>query len=181
MVANWELALFIAGVILIILEIFVTPGFGVLGILGILAVVAGLAFAMIDTGLLRHIPTGELSVGVLLVPFMTVIISTSAALMLCVWLGNRFLKGDSRLRGKLVLVDDLLPEHGFVSRDTGRGLEGRRAVTSTRLNPSGKVLIDGRFCEAAGDNATFIEKGTTVVIVRDEGGVLYCRIDNSGE
>ena len=59
--AHWELLLFLTGIVLIILEIFVTPGFGVLGILGIVAMITGLAFALIDTALLRYVPTGGAS------------------------------------------------------------------------------------------------------------------------
>ena len=61
-------AAFLTASYLIILEIFVTPGFGVLGILGIVAMITGLAFALIDTALLRYVPTGELPVSVVLGP-----------------------------------------------------------------------------------------------------------------
>src|SRR5690606_7276184 len=43
---HWEMALFVLGIILIALEIFVIPGFGVPGILGIIFLVCGLAFSM---------------------------------------------------------------------------------------------------------------------------------------
>ncbi len=176
LLANWELIAFIAGIILIIIEIFVTPGFGVLGITGIIAVITGLAFALIDTGVLRHIPTGELPAGIILRPFMTVIIATATAFILCVGLGNRFLKGRSRLRNKLVLVSDMAAEEGYVSHKPLRALVGLDAVTSTALRPAGKILVDGKYYEAASDNGIFIEKNTTVTITRDEGGILYCRV-----
>lgn len=174
--ANWELIVFILGIILIIVEIFVTPGFGFIGIAGIVAVIAGLTFALIDTSLLKHIPTGELSVGIILEPLGVVIISISVAAGLSIWLSNKFLKGRSHLRNKIVLVSDMLPEEGYVSHKLDKGLIGREAVTATTLRPSGKVLIDGKYYEAAGDNAVFVEKGVAVVVVREENGVLYCRI-----
>jgi membrane-bound serine protease (ClpP class) len=46
--ASWEIILFAIGVILIILEIFVIPGFGVAGISGIGLVIFGLTMSMID-------------------------------------------------------------------------------------------------------------------------------------
>lgn len=176
LVANWELIVFILGLLLIILEIFVTPGFGALGIIGIIAVIAGLAFALIDTSLLKYIPTGELSVSIVLEPFLIVIISVAVALTLSIWLGNKFLKGRSALRERVVLTSDMTPELGYVGRESDPELVGREAVTSTALRPSGKVVIDGRHYEAAGDNAAFIDKGVQVTVVRDEGGVLYCRV-----
>ena len=173
--AHWELLLFLAGIVLIVLELFVTPGFGVLGILGIVAVVTGLTFALIDTSLLHYIPTGELPASIVLGPFLTVIIATGAGLLLSIWLGNRFLRGKSALRRRIVLVSDMKPTDGYVSVAAERGLVGMEAIASTPLRPAGKVVIAGRHYEAAGDNAAFIDKGTRVVVVRDENGVLYCR------
>ena len=52
---NWEPILFVVGLLLIAVEIFVLPGFGIAGIAGIVAVVTGLAFAAIDNDVLRHV------------------------------------------------------------------------------------------------------------------------------
>ena len=175
--AHWELILFIAGIILILLEIFVTPGFGVLGIAGILAVILGLTFAMIDTGLLKHIPTGELSIGYFLRPVGLVLLSVTAALILSIWLGKRLLTRQSAVRNRLVLTSSMNAEEGFVSHTPERDLVGRTGVTSTALRPAGKVVIDNRIYEAAGANGQFVEKGVEIVVVNDEGGVLYCRKD----
>ena len=175
LVAHWELALFIVGIILIILEIFITPGFGVLGISGIIAVVCGLAFALIDSSVLKHVPSGVMPVSVIVRPFLIVIIASGVGLILSIWLGNRFLKGRSRLRNRIVLESDMTPEDGYVSVAADRGLVGQQGVTTTPLRPSGKIMIDGKYYEAAGDNASFIEKGMTVMVLRDESGVLYCR------
>lgn len=176
--ANWELILFIAGVILIILEIFVTPGFGVLGVSGIIAVVLGLAFAMIDTDLLKYIPSGEVSVGIIVRPVALVIISVTAAFILSIILGRKFLTGDSAMQRKVVLTSAMTAGEGYVSHAKDRGLVGKHGTTSTALRPSGKVVIDGKIYEASGANGLFIEKGEEVTVVRDEGGILYCRTDN---
>lgn len=175
LIAHWELIVFVVGLILILIEIFVTPGFGVLGILGIVAVLVGLIFALIDTSLLRYIPTGELPISIVVRPIMIVLIAVALGTVLSIWLGNKFLKGRSRLRNKLVLATDMTAEEGYVARTADRGLVGREAVTFIPLRPTGKVTIDGQIYEAAGENATFIEKGIAVIVVRDEGGVLYCR------
>ena len=121
--AHWELLLFLTGIVLIILEIFVTPGFGVLGILGIVAMITGLAFALIDTALLRYVPTGELPVSVVLGPFLIVIISAGVGLLLSIWFGNRFLRGKSGLRRRVVLVSDMKPADGYVSVAADRGAD----------------------------------------------------------
>ena len=175
LLANWELALFILGVVLVILEIFVTPGFGVFGILGIIAIVAGLTFAMIDTDLLKYIPSGEIGAGYVLRPVALVIISVTAAIILSIWLGKRLLTTDSIFSNSVVLKSNMDAEEGYVSHLSNWDLKGAEGVASTPLRPSGKIVIDDRFYEAAGENGQFIEKGDRVMVVRDEGGVLYCK------
>ncbi|MEJ1729874.1 hypothetical protein SMA90_26435, partial [Escherichia coli] len=48
LIQYWEIAVMMVGVVLLGLEIFVTPGFGVLGILGIVAMATGLTLSMVD-------------------------------------------------------------------------------------------------------------------------------------
>lgn len=172
-VAHWELILFLAGIVLLILEIFVTPGFGVLGITGIIAMVLGLAFAAIDTDLLKYIPSGQISVGYILKPVATAIVSIALSLILSIWLGRRFLTGHSLLRERVVLTSSIGEE--YVSRESDRQLVGRHGVVTAVLRPSGKIKIGETYYEAAAENGFFIPKGTEVEVVRDEGGVLYCR------
>ncbi len=172
---HWELALFIIGIVLVIVEIFVTPGFGVLGIAGIAAIVAGLVFAVIDSDMLRHIPTGEVSAMYVLRPLSLVIINVTVSLVLCLWLGRRFLRGHSALRERIVLTQEMDAGQGYVSRAVERGLVGTTATVAAVMRPTGKVTIDGVYYEAASEDGLFIDKGSEVIVVRDEGGVLYCR------
>ena len=90
--ANWELLLFILGIVLVMVEIFVTPGFGVPGIAGIAAIVVGLTFALMDTDLLRFVWRGELDAGVVLMPLCTVVVSVTVGLVASMWLGKRSLR-----------------------------------------------------------------------------------------
>lgn len=175
LLANWELIVFLVGVVLIILEIFVTPGFGVLGITGIVATIVGLAFAAIDTELFKSVPTGEVSLGFILRPLLFVVMAVAAGLGVSFWLGKRFLTGESELRKRVVLTSSMEAEEGYVSHVQLDGLAGREGVAATQLRPSGKVLIDGSYYEAAGLNGQFIDKGAEIVVVRIQGGVLYCR------
>ena len=47
--ANWEIAIFFVGVILVAIEIFAIPGFGIAGISGIFLIVTGLTLSMVGT------------------------------------------------------------------------------------------------------------------------------------
>lgn len=169
----WEIIIFSIGIALILTEIFATPGFGVLGILGIICTVLGLMFALIDNDLLKHIPSGAVSAGVVLRPFGLVIISLTAGFIAALWLGRRFLTGRSRLAGKVVLSTEI--GETYVSHVAPEDdMAGKEGVTVVPLRPSGKVEIGGRRWEAAADNGLFIEKDRPIVIVRREGGILYC-------
>jgi len=46
--ANWEVIIFIAGIVLVLVEIFAIPGFGVAGISGIILLISGLALSLVD-------------------------------------------------------------------------------------------------------------------------------------
>ncbi len=173
MLNYWEIILFVAGIVLILIEIFATPGFGVLGILGIICTVLGLVFALIDNDLLRHIPSGAVSIGVILKPLGLVVISLSVGFMAAIWLGRKFLVGRSRLQGRVVLnaeIGETYVSHVAVEED----MTGREGVTVVALRPAGRVEIDGRRWEAAADNGLFIDKDKPVVVTRREGGILYC-------
>lgn len=53
-VQNWEIILFIVGVILLFVEVFLLPGFGVAGVSGLVLIIVTLAFAMIDNDILLN-------------------------------------------------------------------------------------------------------------------------------
>lgn len=172
---NWELILFIIGLALLAVEIFVLPGFGIAGVAGIIAVVTGLSFAAIDNDLLRHLSTGELTLAWLLRPVLVVIIAASAALVGGIVLGRRFLTGRSPLQKKVVLTAEMKPEEGYVSHpQIEPELVGRTALVMAVLRPSGRVIVDGRYYDAAAEDGLFVARGRTVTVTRIEGGVLYC-------
>lgn len=171
--ANWELLLFIAGIVLVMVEIFVTPGFGVPGIAGIAAIVTGLTFALVDTDSLRFVWRGELDAGFVLRPLGTVVVSVTAGIIASMWLGKRFLTGRSELRERVVLTTEMTPDEGFVSHAAGCELCGAEGITTIPLRPGGKVSVGGVTYEAASADANFVDRGVRVVVRRAEGGVLY--------
>lgn len=172
---NWELILFIIGLGLLAVEIFVLPGFGIAGVAGIVAVILGLSFAAIDNDLLRHLPTGEITVGWILQPILVVIIATTAALIGGLLLSKRFLTGTTPLQRKVVLTAEMAPEQGYVSHpQVASELIGKTAEVAAVLRPSGRVIIDGIYYDAIAEEGQFIPRGKQVIITRFEGGVVYC-------
>lgn len=172
---NWELILFTIGLGLLAVEIFVLPGFGIAGVAGIVAVILGLSFAAIDNDLLRHLPTGEITVGWILQPILVVIIATTAALIGGLLLSKRFLTGTTPLQRKVVLTAEMAPEQGYVSHpQVASVLIGKTAEVAAVLRPSGRVIIDGIYYDAIAEEGQFIPRGKQVIITRFEGGVVYC-------
>jgi len=167
---NWEIIIFIIGIILILVEIFVLPGFGIAGVSGIVLVVTGLSFAMIDNKLFYY--KGEFDFIVLIKPLSIVLLSSFLALISSIYLAGKFFKSTS-LPG-ISLTTTLQDYDGFVGVDNNlNSYKGRTALVCTHMRPSGKVEIDGKWFEATMENG-IANKGDNVVVTRDEGGRLYC-------
>jgi membrane-bound serine protease (ClpP class) len=136
--------------------------------------VLGLTFALIDMDLARHIPSGAVSVGVILRPLALVVISLTVGFLLALWLGKRLLVGRSRLQNKLVLNTEMVSGEGFVSHSLEADLVGKEGTTATELRPSGKVEVEGVRYQASADNGLYIDKNRSVTVTRNEGGIIYC-------
>ena len=166
---NWEVALFIVGLILLLLEIFVIPGFGVAGILGILAVVCGLAFSMMPNEQFNFAPVQSDDI---ITAFIIVVVSTIGAVILCVIFGKSVLK--SRAFQRLVLADEQRSGMGYVSSVQNPDMIHKEGITKTALRPSGKVEIEGKWYDAIALDG-FIEKDTAIYVEKHENYNLFVR------
>ena len=173
LVSYWEILLFVVGLVLIGVEIFVLPGFGVCGILGIIAVVLSLAFAMVDNAELFHWD-GSLNLQPILRPIGIVIISASAAIFGSVLLVRKLF--GTRSFDHIALRQELKADEGFTGVASGlESLVGEKVTVFTDLRPSGKVkAADGRIFEATLKFGGFAEKGTSLTVISAEQGRLYC-------
>ncbi|MDR2121393.1 MAG: nodulation protein NfeD [Tannerella sp.] len=161
---NWEILLFVLGVGLVAVEIFVIPGFGVTGICGIMLAVAGFFLSLIrniafDFSGVRLFDTGR-AVAIVVSGIML----GSLAML---WLSDRI--GKKGVLNRMALAADL---EGAVSTPVPEGLEGKEGVADTVLRPSGKVLIDGRLYDGISESG-FIERGTAVRVTRFESAQVY--------
>lgn len=173
LVSYWEILLFVTGLILIGVEIFVLPGFGVCGVTGIIAVVVSLAFAMVDNADLFHWD-GSLNLQPVIMPLGIVILSASAAIFGSVWLVRKLYP--TRTFDHVALRQSLTAEEGFTGVVSGlEGLVGEPVVVFTDMRPSGKVkTTDGRILEAVLKFGGYAEKGETLKVLSAEQGRLYC-------
>lgn len=173
LVSYWEILLFVVGLVLIGVEIFVLPGFGVCGITGILAVVVSLAFAMVDNAELFHWD-GTINLQPIVMPLGIVVISAAVAVFGSVWLVKKLYT--TRSFDHIALRQELKADEGFTGVVSGlQTLVGEHVTVFTDMRPSGKVMTsDGRIFEATLKFGGFASKGETLEVVSAEQGRLYC-------
>lgn len=166
--SNWEILAFIIGVILLLLEIFVIPGFGVAGVSGIVLIVGALVFAGIDKVSFHFL--GDFVQAIIQSLFL-VVSSSLIALGLSMWLGAKLL-GSRRLPFALHAVQR--PEDGFVGVDmTIQERVGFSGVAATDLRPAGKVMLEDGIYDAVSLLGNYISKNTPVMVKKYQSGQVY--------
>jgi membrane-bound serine protease (ClpP class) len=157
----WEILLFALGVILLIVEIFVIPGFGVPGILGFLLVVFSLGASLIGNVGLSFPEQSEVTRAT-----WTMAITLSASFGAIALLARAM--PERRAFGLLVLNDKLTETDASSDEDEYKLLLGQEGVAKSPLRPSGVVDFSGRRMDVQtlGD---FIESGETVVVKQVNG------------
>lgn len=170
--AHWEIAIFILGIVLIVVELFAFPGFGVCGISGIILAVAGLTMAMIGDFGNTHTP--NISPDDIVKSFLLVTLSAAASIAACIWISSKFYNA-TIFGNRLSLTATQQTNEGFVAVSPDlKQFIGQKAIASTVLRPSGKITIGEHVIDAKSVYG-FIEKGTDVEIVGCEAGQLYVK------
>lgn len=162
---HWEIILFVIGILLFVVEIFVIPGFGIAGIGGIVFVVFGLTMSLIGND--RFNFDGVTATETARALF-TVLMGIGLGFAAMLWLSSRI--GEKGIFRKMALhanVDKTVAMAFDVS-----GLIGREGKAQTVLRPSGKIIVDGEIYDAVSDTG-FIERGESVKIIRFENSQLY--------
>lgn len=154
-----DVLIFVAGLVLIAVEIFVVPGFGVFGILGLLGVAAGLYM-----GLLGSLPLAvDFTRAGMILSAVLLLIVVAGGVLLYVLPGNPTL-----LRRSIFLGRRMDRSIGFESQHVRSELVGRRGQAVTDLRPSGTALINGERIDVVSESE-WIEAGTQVEVTSAEG------------
>ena len=169
--AHWEILVFIVGLGLLLLEIFVVPGFGVTGISGIILMVAALVLTMtFNIGFDFSFSAPELFIEYLFL----VIAACFAGFLLSLWLGKKLITADTRY-GSLALKTNMDADKGFVAQDMQLAqYVGKQGIASTLLRPVGKIEIDGEYLDATSE-VGFIDKGDPIEVTRFENAQLFVK------
>jgi membrane-bound serine protease (ClpP class) len=162
-VASWGLViLFLVGIILMVLEIFVVPGFGVTGIGGLLAIFASLYFLF---------PTPDIALMVLATVFILSVIGTVIIVRVF---------GTSKLWHRISLEESQTKDLGYIAAPKDIAILGKAGYTLTTLRPAGIVEVDGDRFDVVSEGG-FIAKGEEVEIIKVEGSRVVVRAVKSKE
>lgn len=188
--AGWEdVALVVLGLVLIGVELFLIPGFGLPGVLGLAALFGGFLLAVLSRDIRTPAQT-ERALWTVALAFLGVVLGFVAILIL---LPRR------RFGGGLVLQSSVAGDAMAGGRSPGwlgwfgsgttlpadrSGLSrpqtmnklrtGLHGVALNDLRPSGTVEIAGQRVDAVSEGE-FIPKGSGVVVVRDDGASCVVR------
>lgn len=156
---NWEILLFVVGLILIALEVFVIPGFGIAGISGILLVLVSLVLVMVNNQNFdfTFVPSDNLQKSLI-----SVVVGMVGAAILIALTWNRII--NSRHTQRVILSNTFNSKEGYRSANTAEHLIGKTGIAHTRMAPSGRVMIDDTLYDAQARDG-FIDKGETVQVV----------------
>ncbi|OIP00321.1 MAG: serine protease [Bacteroidetes bacterium CG2_30_33_31] len=158
--ANWEILIFVIGVILLILEIFVIPGFGVAGISGIVFIIVGLMLSMLGNVNFdfSNVPFDEISKA-----FFIVIISIIATIIISFYLTEKVFTSK---KFPLSLYATQPHSEGYIATNENLDLLiGKKGIAASILRPAGKVEIDDEIYDAIAIES-YIEKGTAVKVIK---------------
>ncbi|HIA99157.1 MAG TPA: nodulation protein NfeD [Gemmatimonadetes bacterium] len=148
-----------AGLVLLGIEAFVVPGFGIFGVAGIVAILTGLYMS-----LLGNIPT---------MPDFTraawVLTSSMLLLIGSAWALIRTLPSSSRLaESGIFLLAKTTSATGYESAEVRSDLVGKHGTAITDLRPAGTALVGDERIDVVSESE-WISAGTPVKILSAEG------------
>lgn len=160
--AGYEtLILFIIGVVLLIVEIFVAGG--IAGFIGLAAVIGSIILA------------GANPLFMSLSVLTAIAIATIGAVILIKFFGKKL-----HLLNRFVLMDATDTESGYVSNVSRLELVGQEGLTLTVLRPSGTVELADERIDVVSEGG-YIDQGKHVKIIKVEGSRIVVREITSKE
>lgn len=167
---SWEIVLFFIGIVLIILEVFIIPGFGVAGLVGVSLVILSMATSLIGNIGFSYPELHQISQAIWTMAITLILGIAMIASMI------RYMP-QNRLFSKLILADSTDRDHGYTSTSSKDDLIGLEGVAMTPLRPSGTVLIEDRRIDVV-TSGDFIEKGARVRVTDTTSSrVVVNRVD----
>ena len=167
---HWEILLFIVGLALIAIEVFVTPGFGIPGFSGIVLVITGLTLALIRNINFDFSLTDSTEIWLAL---LRVVIPLGLSFFVFIAFGRSILQ--SRMLKGFVLTETQESTTSF--HETIAALQNmlhKQGVAITSLRPSGQVEIENERYDAMAESG-LLDAGTKVKVIEISGNILVVR------
>ncbi|MGI6036729.1 MAG: NfeD family protein [Limnochordia bacterium] len=149
--------LFIVGLVLLLVEIFLIPGFGFVGIGGLVA---------IFYSIYSSFPTPQAALGVMAVTLVSTI-----------FFGYLLIRYAGRIGAwdRLVLSTSATKEEGYVAPPSMAHYAGKEGQTLTPLRPSGVIEIEGERLDALSEGR-YIPAQSPIVVIRVEGSKIIVKV-----
>jgi membrane-bound serine protease (ClpP class) len=173
--SGWlEVTLFAAGVVFLLAEIFVIPGFGVSGVSGLLLMAVSVIMASQDF----IIPDSQHQWRTLTSSFLVVVVSAGTVFGL-VAISLRY-GAKLPILGRMILqeprIDDDEKKSGLAASTSSESevQVGDWGLAESPLRPAGKAVFGDHYIDVVSDG-TFVEKGTQVRIIEISGNRIVVR------
>jgi len=164
--ANWEIIVFFVGILLLMVEVFVIPGFGIAGIGGIVLMVGSLILVMLNNDLFdfSFVDAGDITKAA-----AATLSGLLASILLMFFGGVRLTQ--SKVFKRVSLEDTQQSSEGYTSNFNDHSYLGMKGTTFTVLRPSGKIFVDGELKDAF-TRGEYIEKDRNVEVIDESGTSL---------
>ena len=181
----WDLVLILLGVVLLLVEVLVIPGFGIAGVAGIIRVLVGVfgTFVPAEPGPWRVIPTlpatwEAIKSGV------TAMVAAGLVSIAAMWYVTRYLP-QIPLANQLILSGEVARgqtlDAGSTTIETASVEPGDRGVALSILRPAGTARIRGERCNVV-TQGEMIEKDAPVEVLDVAGNHIVVRqLDTGGD
>ena len=166
----WEVLLFVLGIGLVIVEIFIMPGTGIPGILGVLSILTGLFFA----GQPFIIPETEFQSTFLLRNLSSLIFSVLGALIAFYFVA-KFLPKVTIFRNLILAGVEHEEVHASAVEIKRNELVGAIGVAMSDMRPVGKVQIGDELRDAQVKGFDYLEKGEKIVVIETSGNRIIVK------
>jgi membrane-bound serine protease (ClpP class) len=161
-----DIIIFIIGVVFLILEIFVIPGFGIFGILGIVLIITGLFMGLIPD--ISLVETDALSTAV-----MQLAGSFVLSAVVVYFLAKTLPK--TTMWNKLILNKGINTASGYAAKKEFKHLIGANGFALTDLRPSGTAIFNEKRYDVV-SQGEYIEKGCKVEVIKVDGLIIVVKI-----
>ncbi len=154
-----EILIFVLGVILLLLEIFVIPGFGIAGVLGIIFIIGGIFLS-----LLSNLPLFSFASvsGALIQLAISLVFSLLIMYLLAKYLPKTV------IWNRMILSSNIASKSGYAEKKGVNTLVGKVGEAYTDLRPAGIALIKGKRIDVV-TQGEYIDKGSKIKVIKTEG------------